>query len=310
MNSELNKISINILDAQSIDEERLWIKSLANFLEGEFTFSKQNKASDIGGGIALSPVHAQECLHDEIRTARFLKGIFKAINRRTEIEDDSIELLYAGCGPIGTLLTPLLGLLDQTRLKITFLDLHEASIESVKQIMQNLYPEIKTVNYVVSDATSYKHPSTIDILITETMDKGLTREPQVEITHALSPQLKWDGILIPESISIYHEAAQLSACLRSSFDQLDLNKPLFSVSKDSPAGHFKFHSEEIKRQDDLASRPDVCLHTRVCIFEDIFLQPQESLITNTICVGSLFNVSGENYSLSYFSYPEPRWELN
>ena len=72
---------------------------------------------EVQGGVALSPRHAKECLYDYIRTARFIKGVYKAINSAKEkFVDEVLEVVYAGCGPLATLIIPLLSYYDSKKI--------------------------------------------------------------------------------------------------------------------------------------------------------------------------------------------------
>ncbi|MGK0387006.1 MAG: hypothetical protein ACI849_001626 [Patiriisocius sp.] len=63
----------------------------------------------IDGGIALSSQHAIDCLHDILRTTRFIKGVYLAIlDAQKQFPNTRLEIVYAGCGPVATLILPLL----------------------------------------------------------------------------------------------------------------------------------------------------------------------------------------------------------
>jgi len=58
------------------------------------------------------------------------------------------------------------------------------------------------VKVVLTDATTYKHNSKIDLLISETMYAGLINEPQIQIMRNLVPQVRQTGTIIPEEITV------------------------------------------------------------------------------------------------------------
>src|SRR5471030_2877346 len=58
-------------------------------------------------GKAISPVKAAFCLLEIQRTAVFIRGIHNAILAlKEQFKGEQVHILYAGCGPYATLLTP------------------------------------------------------------------------------------------------------------------------------------------------------------------------------------------------------------
>ena len=272
----------------------------------------------IAGGVALSPQHAMDCLHDSIRTARFLKGVFKALKSVKKNNGAKIEILYAGCGPLATLIMPLLHLFSSKEMSITLLDIHSESINSVRNIAYKLQYQDFFKDFIVCDATQYSHGNPIDILITETMDKALTKEPQVTITKHLSSQIRKDGILIPEKITLYHNHtffAKLPKAIGKDSEipiRLNLTKEeteLFSIDKNINGKNFNYQSDVIQVPENFRNTPDICIYTTIKVFDDVILYPCESLITNPYCIHNLHSIEDDSYKLVYASYPQPSWSV-
>lgn len=154
------------------------------------------------GGV-VTPVRAAHCLKDQARTTHFLRAIHKAIEHYLE-QGKTISILYAGCGPYGTLLTPFTALYGPDKIRFTFLEISEFSFDTVKK----LYKEWKLEDYLeevrLTDATdpSIQFPEQFEIIISETMQRGLKNECQVPITRNLVRFLKPGGSFIPQQIKL------------------------------------------------------------------------------------------------------------
>lgn len=159
----------------------------------------------LSAGKAVSTIKAAHCLREIERTRRFLRGIKKAIDDvRVQKPDSRINILYAGCGPYATLLTPLTSLYTSDQLSFTLLDINAYSLQAV----QSLYEALGLTAYIKKilheDAITYKIDAEddYDLVISETMHNALRGEPQVSIMANLIPQLKPGAVFIPEEIRV------------------------------------------------------------------------------------------------------------
>lgn len=162
-------------------------------------------ASCLPDGTAISPRDAARCLLDFYRTTCFLRGMHAAINTaRQRFPGQTIEIVYAGCGPYATLVLPLFTCFAPGQIRCTLIDIHQRALDSARELVERCgYGEFIRA-YVREDATRYRHPPELPLhlALTETMQKALAKEPQFAVTANLVPQLCAGGILVPECITV------------------------------------------------------------------------------------------------------------
>lgn len=156
-------------------------------------------------GKAISPIKAAFCLVEIQRTAVFVRGINKAIAQlQAAFPGERIHILYAGCGPYATLLTPFTTRFTSSELAFHLLDINEISLTAAKKLYKNLALEDYVAEWICADATTYRLPEdeTIHMIISETMLNGLRKEPQVDIMLNLIPQMHKEALFIPQNIVV------------------------------------------------------------------------------------------------------------
>ena len=156
-------------------------------------------------GKAIGTVWAGMCVNEFLRTKKFIRGTFQGIKRAQEIFDDRpIHIVYAGTGPFGTLLIPLTTVFSSQEVKFTLLEINLHSIENLKNVIKAFEVEDYVEEIVQCDAVEYKAHKTkpIHMVVTETMQRALKKEPQVAITLNLVSQMETGGVLIPEKVTV------------------------------------------------------------------------------------------------------------
>jgi ectoine hydroxylase-related dioxygenase (phytanoyl-CoA dioxygenase family) len=167
----------------------------ALFLDEYATITAQGKA--------VSPTTAAQCAEDVQRTRVFMRGVYAAIQQKLQQKNhQTIDVLYAGTGPFGLLLIPLLPLLDVAQVRVTLLDIHADSLTKLQRLIDYLGVGNFILESEQADACEWKTDQRFDLIISETMRQGLIQEPQVSIFSHLQQFLKDDGWLIPEIIRL------------------------------------------------------------------------------------------------------------
>jgi hypothetical protein len=181
----------------------------------KLTHAQHLKETIVKGGVAISPHMAALCLLDPLRTVQFLRGIHAAIHEAMHrFPAERIHIVYAGCGPYATLLLPLTTQFSSDQIALTLIDIHKPSIEGVKCLIAALGVAPYVVQCIQANAITYRHPAEMPLhmVVSETMQTGLAREPQFAIMRNFLPQLAENGLFIPESIVV-------DACLSSSQEE-------------------------------------------------------------------------------------------
>ena len=319
-----------ILMADSQESEILAAQTLAQTyeqllkqIENDERYQDKNP-THVDGGVALSSRHALDCLGDHLRTVRFIAGAYHALkDTLATIEQRPLQIVYAGCGPGAPLLLPFLHKFESEEIAITLLDLNTTSLQSVKELIEQLNLGAYFRSYELVDAITYEHPKNLGLhyVISETMDKGLTREPQVRVTQNLAQQLHKDGVFIPEAIQLFAEHTFYSnepyfdiykklEDLPPLYDAID-RELLFTIDKtvhnNAP---FSFESKPRKVPEDYSYTPDIAVFAKIKIYKDYQLNKSESLLSNPFCIASLYNLKTATYTLSHTTNGEPKWHCS
>ena len=157
-------------------------------------------------GKAVSPTTAAQCAEDVERSRVFMQAIYRALQDRLTA-DRPVLVLYAGTGPLGWLILPLLSVFSAQQLQVTALDIHQFSLDSFRHLCKTLKLEDRIADWVCADATVWQPQSGIsyDLVLSETMNQFLEQEPQVQIFVNLQRCLKDGGCLIPQQVLLSAE---------------------------------------------------------------------------------------------------------
>jgi hypothetical protein len=250
-------------------------------------------------GKAIGPHWAGLCIRDILRTKRFITGAFLGLQSAiAKFPGNPIHIVYAGTGPFAVLAIPLTTMFTSRQVNFTFLEINPYNIKPLKRIIHGFEAEKYVTEIIQGDATQFQAgpERPFQMIITETMQNALQKEPQVAITMNLVPQMEHDGILIPENIAI--EAVLLSpkrnrdrmlgiieaeACYRDLGTIFQLNKGIHGLSPvPGSAGNGSYSFPEVGISipaDWVAEYPRLCLLTRIRVFGDTELKDWECSLT-------------------------------
>lgn len=168
--------------------------------EDDEVFEEQSE-----NGTRVNPYMAAYCFLDYLRSYKFTLGIKKLIDEKlSQGHQKPLQILYAGTGPYASLVLPLTTVYAADQIQVTLLDIHKSSLDAVSKLIIAFNLQAYFNGYIKADATLFipANNDLYDIIISETMDKALRKEPQVAIFHHLQQFLKPDGALIPEEIRV------------------------------------------------------------------------------------------------------------
>jgi predicted RNA methylase len=156
-------------------------------------------------GTAIAPRWAASCLVDYMRTRKFILGIRDAIEERLKMNPGKpVIVMYAGTGPFASLLTPLITIFTPAQLQMVLMEINPVSFQYLQKITGHFGMKDYIIEQLQTDSVTYSIPKNQqpDIIVSETMNNALQKEPQVSIAANLVSQSNRNPVLIPELIKV------------------------------------------------------------------------------------------------------------
>lgn len=264
------------------------------------------KATQLASGKAISPEDAARCIQDFMRTAKFLQGLEAAIKTaQLRFPGTQIQILYAGCGPFAPLALAISTRFSATEIQFTLLDIHQESLDLAARLFQTLGLTNHVKAFVLADAATYQWPAALPLhlVVSETMQRALDKEPQVAITQNLAPQLCEGGILIPENIRV-----EVVLCIAAKEfpeagggDQFRIPLGvLMDLNQDTVTSELLTTAVVMQAPTDMAELPHCLLFTTIKVFDGFVLNAYESGLTYPMTVYPLDKIkAGEILEFQY-----------
>lgn len=253
-------------------------------------------------GNAVSTTKAAHCLLEFQRTAVFMRGIYKALKQlQKDFPGEKLHILYAGCGPYATLLTPFTSLFTADEVAFHLMDVNTVTLDAAKQLYESLGLTDYIAEYICTDATTYCIPegTMIHLCVCEAMLNALRKEPQVDITLNLVPQLHEKALFIPHDITV---TAQLLDNKKESVRDENWKPDRMNLG-----AIYKIGRESCKVQErTLVQIPEapggynhLNLLTDINTFDDEVLTTYESSISMPLRIGYVNGYEGKQIAFTY-----------
>ena len=161
--------------------------------------------SFLPSGWAISPVQAGLCAREPYRSAAFIQGLALAVREQLDVSGGRpVRVLYAGCGPFALLALPVMAVLSATQVQFAILDVHAETLAYARDLIARLGLDSHVTQYICADAAAYRIPAAAmpDVIISETMNTALGKEPQVAILRNLHAQAP-AAALLPAAVTVH-----------------------------------------------------------------------------------------------------------
>ena len=273
-------------------------------------------------GKGIGPYWAAMCINDLMRTKKFVRGLFLAIEAAQQrFPGIPVHVLYAGTGPFATLALPMTTVFTPEQVQFTFLEANAVTLEMTRQTISFFGVEAYIRDVVLTDATKYVPAEDVHILLTETMQRALDKEPQVAITQHLIPYLHPQGFLVPESIVIQagllnpgNELSRMQDFINLPEHYIQYLEPIFELNKETA----RSFSGEFPATDLVVSavqaeqHPQLHLFTHIQVFDKEVLTPWQSGLTLPKKIIDLHfeNQTQQAFSFQYLSGDKPGFHFH
>jgi hypothetical protein len=334
--SEVRKHTETLLDTSSAMDDLLGALAGLQSVFAEVTGIDSNAPSPrslsegigLPTGLALAPIDSARCLFDTHRTTKYLRAVYAAIRERRAERGEPVHVVYAGTGPYATLVVPLCAVLTPQDFRVTLIEVNPASAKALRALVSALGVADYTRNLLEADATTVQLARAADVVVAESLQKALTKEPQASIFSNLAPQLAEGGVMIPERTVI--EAKMVDPPQEFGEEQVAPSWAALRSSEPRPRHHplgtvYTLDAGEALRLAQTRERvvsaatlavPDVelrgyqlMLFTRMVLFGDIVLEHNESGLTrpHALLDGVPYFDPGDTLAFHYHRDAAPRW---
>ena len=257
--------------------------ALANAARWDAEASDSQRRLQLADGVAIAGVEAARCILDSARTAAFLRGIDAAlVIARARAGSRRLEILYAGCGPLAPLALGVQHRLPAGAARFWLVDAQPVAVRSAQALLHRLGSGDRFAAVECIDAARHHWPLRFDVVIVETMQRALEKEPQVAITANVARQLQPDGILVPESVELdlcfYDPSCEHASLEAPAERQRTACVPLVRLTAQS-AAELRRDGAAAESEHRNAHALHAMVSTRLRVWADVTLEEYASAIT-------------------------------
>ena len=277
-------------------------------------------ATQLASGKALSPADAARCVLDPLRTAYLLRAVEAAISARlAQAPQATVDVLYAGCGPLAPLALSLAHRFRDQGVRFTLVDIHASSLANAQRLFELAGVGDALRDTWCADAATLHLPAGYlpDVLVTEVMQRALAHEPQLAVVANLMSQCSPESVLVPERITVSARLARMTSESPGAIESLDLGT-LIDVSKSTlpllsaalAVDAMALPEQRLRVPRDAASGLTLMLHTRIEAMSGLVLADDDSGLTcpqPQLALGTL--APGESLVCSYRLGRDPGFQV-
>lgn len=256
-------------------------------------------------GDAIGTFWAANCVKEVLRTQRFVRGLYLAIQDKLAQKSGPVHILYAGTGPFATLALPIMVQFSPEEVQFTLLEINENSHGKLLDVLDafELHEYVRQIE--ITDATTYILPNTdVDIVLSETLNRALITEPQVFIMLNLASQLGDEVIYIPQEITVNlsekkkneNQPRKLETLINFNRDQM---KEIIRQSE-----RYQWIFDEIKVNIGDVEPADLYYTTEIKVYKDNFLGYEASSL-NLLERVKLDQKDAKQLTFKYYSTGKP-----
>ncbi len=291
---------------QSRDQAKKHVTELKHFFLSGINLARYVEQQKYTHASGLTILEALDCFDDFIRTYKFLEGLYLHLDDLRQKRHDELSMVDAGCGPLP--LYALMAAFKDPNIRVTCLEINPVAVAMARDMVQKFGFQDR-IEVLHTDATKYQHTQPIDLLISETMNVGLTGgEHLAQIFRNLAPQVREDGALIPEAVTIDFDMKPYEDVVNSK--RFHTKLPLKSFDQKVPTvkvvdtRHPPTHIEHyVPLHNKAPGKYALLLGSRVVLHEPsrLVLETNESTITTPIALNHPMTIPDYDFAPSGFT---------
>ncbi len=258
-------------------------------------------------GSAIGTYWAAQCVKEIFRTQRFVKGLNAAINDIKKANPGKkVQILYAGTGPFAALALPIMATSLPSDVQFTLLEINHESFTKLLHILTELEFNEFVNHLEIADVSTWQTDQHFDIVLSETMNRALIKEPQVSIMLNLASQLQANTIFIPQEIKVLVSAKRPNEANKTNIAELIcLNRDfMVQLISKNPDRKWDFETHEIR----FDPNDSLYFETEIIVYDQYKLVGNDCSLNFSEPIRLAPNNKSERISFKYTTNSKPGFE--